>query len=143
MYIVFGYVLQGIVHCMGNGEENIEKWDIQLRKGSLELVVLAALNGRNVYGLELLKYLHQFESMKLTEGTLYPLLDRLKRDELVVANWVQEGESRPRKYYQLTQAGLEKLSGFTQRWRQSVADIEFILSDPGPNGLSEKGEKSC
>ncbi|RTE85498.1 MULTISPECIES: PadR family transcriptional regulator [Gammaproteobacteria] len=128
---------------MVNNEENTEKWDVQLRKGSLELVVLAALKDRNVYGLELLKSLHQFESMQLTEGTLYPLLDRLKRDELVAANWVQEGESRPRKYYQLTQKGLDKLTGFTQRWRQSVSDIEFIINNPGPAALTKQGEETC
>lgn len=121
-------------------EENIEKWDVQLRKGSLELVVLGALRGRKVYGLELLKYLHQFESMQITEGTLYPLLDRLKRDELIAANWIQEGENRPRKYYQLTKKGEDKLTGFTQRWRQSVTDIDFILNNPGSSALSIQGE---
>ena len=116
------------------------KWDVQLRKGSLELVILAALKERTLYGLELLKLLHSFETMKITEGTLYPLLDRLKREELISAFWRQEGDTRPRKYYQLTQQGEEKFIALTRRWRQSVEDIEYLLQHPGPQPITPKGE---
>lgn len=121
-------------------EKNVihEKWDSQLRKGTLELVVLASLKDRRVYGLELLKSLQQFPTMKLTEGTLYPLLDRLKREGLIDAEWHQEGDSRPRKYFQLSDAGQEKYTQLTQRWRQSVVDIEFLLDHPGPEPLLKK-----
>ena len=87
-----------------------EKWNAQFRKGNLELVILAILKERSLYGLEILKSLHQLETMKITEGTLYPLLDRIKRDGLISAQWIQEGESRPRKYYQLTSNGLNQLA---------------------------------
>ena len=117
-----------------------EKWDVQLRKGTLELVILSALKERTLYGLELLKSLHLFETMKITEGTLYPLMDRLKRDELVSALWHQEGDSRPRKYYQLTQKGEQKLSLLTNRWRQSVEEIEHIIQNPGPQSIVPKGK---
>lgn len=117
-----------------------EKWDVQLRKGTLELVILSALKERTLYGLELLKSLHLFETMKITEGTLYPLMDRLKRDELVSAYWHQEGETRPRKYYRLTQQGEKKLQTLTSRWRQSVEDIEQLLQNPGPSLINPKGE---
>jgi PadR family transcriptional regulator PadR len=114
-------------------QENLnEKWDVQLRKGTLELVILAALKERTLYGLELLKLLHSFETMKITEGTLYPLMDRLKRDELIAASWRQEGDTRPRKYYQLTQKGEKKLESLTNRWRQSVEDIEYLIQNPIP-----------
>ena len=116
------------------------KWDVQLRKGTLELVILAALKERKLYGLELLGLLHCFETMAITEGTLYPLMDRLKRDGVVDANWHQEGESRPRKYYQLTRQGEEKLSDLTHRWRKSVEDIEFLLKNPGPKKIGPTGE---
>jgi PadR family transcriptional regulator PadR len=115
-----------------------EKWDSQLRKGTLELVVLASLNGRQAYGLELLKSLQQLPTMQLTEGTLYPLLDRLKREGLIAAEWYQEGDSRPRKYFQLTEEGEIKLAALTDRWRQSVADIEYLLDQPGPDPLFEE-----
>ncbi len=114
------------------------KWDAQLRKGTLELVVLAILKDRQIYGLELLKSLHQFDSMQISEGTLYPLLDRLTRDGLVEAEWLIEGDSRPRKYYQLSDAGEEKRQLLIHRWRQSVTDIEYILTYPGPGSLFDE-----
>ena len=70
---------------------------------------------------------------------MYPLLDRLKRDELVDAQWVQEGETRPRKYYQLTPLGNKKLTDLTRLWRQSVSDIEWLLTNPGPQPLPNTG----
>jgi len=125
---------------MTKQENSNEKWDVQLRKGTLELVILAALKERRLYGLELLKLLHSFETMKITEGTLYPLMDRLKRDELVCALWHQEGESRPRKYYKLAQKGEQKLALLTNRWRQSVEEIEYIIQNPGPQPIEPKGD---
>jgi PadR family transcriptional regulator PadR len=121
-------------------KEKSDKWDVQLRKGTLELVILAALKERKLYGLELLKLLQSFETMKITEGTMYPLLDRLKRDGVVDAIWHQEGQSRPRKYYHLTEYGEEKLSALTLRWRKSVEDIEFLLNNPGPQEISPRGK---
>lgn len=116
---------------MAEKEELEAKWLVQLRKGTLELVVLASLQGRTLYGLELLNMLHKFDTIKISEGTLYPLLDRLKKDGLVNANWVQEGETRPRKYYALTDAGKKKLIALSDYWRRSVPDIEYLLSNPG------------
>ncbi|WP_417621138.1 PadR family transcriptional regulator [Parasphingorhabdus sp.] len=121
--------------------KNIEsKWDAQLRKGTLELVILAVLKERRLYGLELLGQLQSLETTAITEGTLYPLLDRLKRDGLVDAHWQQDGETRPRKYYKLTQKGEEKLSDLTIRWRKSAEDIEFLLNNPGPGEIRPKGD---
>ena len=104
-----------------------EKWQIQLRKGALELVILAALREKPVYGLALLRHLQCFPTTAITEGTLYPLLDRLRREELVSAEWIHEEENRPRKYYQLTSKGRQKLAALTLAWRQSVADIDALL----------------
>lgn len=124
---------------MSSTEDVMEKWAVQLRKGTLELAILAALQQRTLYGLELLKLLQSLPSTSITEGTLYPLLDRLKRDELVDAQWVQEGDSRPRKYYQLTPLGNKKLTDLTRLWRQSVTDIEWLLANPGPQPLPNTG----
>ena len=124
-----------------NEQRKIEsKWDIQLRKGTLELVILAVLKERRLYGLELLSQLQYLETTAISEGTLYPLLDRLKRDGVIDAQWQQEGETRPRKYYQLTSLGAQKLTDLTIRWRKSVQDLEFLLNNPGPHKLLPKGE---
>ena len=125
---------------MDTNDDLESKWDVQLRKGSLELVILAALKGRQLYGLELLGLLHGLETTAITEGTLYPLMDRLKRDGVVDASWEQVGDAKPRKYYRLTPQGEIKLANFTLRWRQSVADIEYLLGHPGPRPLNPKGK---
>ena len=117
-----------------------EKWDVQLRKGMLELVILAALRGRRLYGLEILTLLRSFDTMRITEGTLYPLLDRLKREGLLNAEWQQQGDTRPRKYYQLTTTGTEKLTDLTARWRKSVRDMERLLERPGPEATATRGQ---
>jgi PadR family transcriptional regulator PadR len=135
------HVQQGLIMTKQDeikDKDKSDKWDVQLRKGTLELVILAALKERKLYGLELLKLLQSFETMKITEGTLYPLMDRLKRDELVSAVWHNEGETRPRKYYQLTIQGENKLEALTSRWRQSVNDIEYLIQHPGPQDLQLK-----
>lgn len=118
------------------------KWDVQLRKGTLELVVLAALQGRRLYGLELLGLLQGFDTLAISEGTLYPLMDRLKRDGLVDAAWEQQGEAKPRKYYRLSALGEDRLASFTLRWRQSVTDIEQLLRHPGPALLRPPRKKA-
>lgn len=120
-------------------DELQEKWQVQLRKGALELVILASLREQPVYGLALLRHLQQFPTTAISEGTLYPLLDRLKRDELVSANWLQEGDSRPRKYYQLTTRGTDKLDALMQAWRQSVADIDALLAAPAGSEFTHEG----
>ena len=100
-----------------------QKWDVQFRKGALEMAILALLNHEPRFGLQILQKLHEFESLKITEGTLYPLLDRLKREGLIDSYWVQEGEFRPRKYYRLSDRGIGKLNALRARWLQSVDDI--------------------
>lgn len=111
-------------------EDNQDKWQVQLRKGALELVILAAVRGAPVYGLELLRHLQQFPTTAITEGTLYPLMDRLKREDLVSADWVQDGDTRPRKYYQITAKGERKFQALAASWRQSVTDINALLVQP-------------
>ncbi len=113
-------------------DNSAAKWDVQLRKGTLDMVILAALKGRSLYGLALLNLLQKLETTAITEGTLYPLLDRLNKEGVVTAKWVQEGVTRPRKYYSLTDDGEAKLTILKERWRKSVSDMEFLLANPGP-----------
>lgn len=120
-------------------DEHAQKWASQLRKGSLELIILAALRERSLYGLELLNTLQQLPTTAISEGTLYPLMDRLKRSGLVEAQWQQNGDTKPRKYYALTPVGHNKLNQMTGLWRQSVEDIEWLLAHPGPSSLPKRG----
>jgi len=79
----------------------------QLRKGILELAILGALEKRSHYGYSLVKHLTGGNGVELTEGTIYPILARLAREGLVSAEWVESRQGPPRKYYALTEKGLE------------------------------------
>ena len=83
----------------------IENWSVQVRKGLLELCVLNALISRERYGYELVKSLAGVPGLTITEGTLYPLLSRLRLQGLVVTRLVESPAGPARKYYCLTHEG--------------------------------------
>ncbi len=89
--------------------ESVEKWEVQLRKGSLELATLAALWEGRLYGLEILRHLESNSDLIVVEGTVYPLLNRLRTLGLVESEWVESEFGHPRKYYRLTAAGRNAL----------------------------------
>jgi len=95
-----------------------ERWEAQLRKGALEMAILAALWKERGYGLEIIRQLESQSQLVLAEGTIYPILNRLKADGLLHSEWVEvEAEAgHPRKYYSLTAAGRERLRQMTEAW---------------------------
>ena len=94
--------------------ESAEKWEIQLRKGSLELAILAALWSGRLYGLEILRSLEKDSDLIVVEGTVYPLLNRLRALGLLKSEWVESDAGHPRKYYQLTAAGRQRALEMTR-----------------------------
>src|SRR5580693_9904107 len=90
--------------------ETGDKWEVQLRKGCLELAILAALWDGRRYGLEILRRLESDSDLIVSEGTVYPLLSRLKTLGLVRSEWVESESGHPRKYYALTGAGRQRAS---------------------------------
>lgn len=82
-----------------------ENWETQVRKGWLELAILASLWGEKLYGLDIVRRLEASSDLLLAEGTIYPILGRLKRDGLIDSKWVESDAGHPRKYYWLTAAG--------------------------------------
>ena len=82
--------------------ESPDKWEVQLRKGTLELAILAALWTGKLYGLEILRRLESASDLVISEGTVYPLLTRLKALGLLTSQWVESDAGHPRKYYELT-----------------------------------------
>ena len=82
-----------------------ENWEKQIRKGWLELAILASLRDDRLYGLEILRRLETHSDLVLAEGTIYPILNRLKRDGLIESRWVESEAGHPRKYYWLTAPG--------------------------------------
>ncbi|MDA8218526.1 MAG: PadR family transcriptional regulator [Dehalococcoidales bacterium] len=101
----------------------------QMRKGAVEYCILALLAGRERYGYELVQGLSRVEGMLVTEGTVYPILSRLKRDGLVSTEWRESREGPPRKYYRLTDLGKEALADFRGQWRVFARAVETILRE--------------
>ena len=89
-------------------EETDDKWEVQLRKGCLELAIMAALWDDRRYGLEILRRLESDSDLIVSEGTIYPLLSRLKAMGLVSSEWVESDAGHPRKYYVLTRTGKQR-----------------------------------
>lgn len=80
-------------------------WERQVHKGWLELAILASLWEQKLYGLDILRRLESDSDLVMAEGTIYPILSRLKTDGLVDTKWVEGEAGHPRKYYWLTAAG--------------------------------------
>jgi PadR family transcriptional regulator, regulatory protein PadR len=105
-----------------------EKWEIQLRKGSLELAILAALWQGSLYGLEILRNLESGSDLVVVEGTVYPLLTRLRSVGLVESEWVESDSGHPRKYYRLTDAGRERVLAMARIWNRFSASMSTLLA---------------
>ncbi|MGW5330936.1 PadR family transcriptional regulator [Streptomyces sp. NPDC004014] len=106
-----------------------EKVEVQLRKGVLEYCVLALLRDGPKYGVELLKDL-QDTVLATSQGTVYPLLSRLRRAELVVTTWKESSTGPPRRYYELTETGRAALIAFTDIWPAFRDTVDHLLTPP-------------
>ena len=88
----------------------------QMRKGTLQYCVLALLADEERYGFDLVRSLAETDGMVTSEGTIYPLLSRLRRDGLVETTWRESTSGPPRRYYRLTAAGRAALDAFKAEW---------------------------
>jgi PadR family transcriptional regulator PadR len=104
-----------------------DKWEVQLRKGCLELAILAALWGGKRYGLEVLRRLESDSDLIVSEGTVYPLLSRLKALGLVESEWVESEGGHPRKYHALTPAGRKRAQKMAAIWARFTSSMSRLL----------------
>jgi PadR family transcriptional regulator, regulatory protein PadR len=111
--------------------ESPDKWEVQLRKGCLELAILAALWDGKLYGLEILRRLESESDLIVSEGTVYPLLSRLKALALVRSEWVESGAGHPRKYYALTAAGKKRALEMAAIWTRFSSSMDKLLAPLG------------
>jgi PadR family transcriptional regulator PadR len=100
----------------------------QMRRGSIEYCVLALLEFRDHYGLEITKVLTEADGLVTSEGTVYPLLTRLRNDGLVDSYWEESVEGPPRRYYHLTEKGQQALKPFREQWLRFRDAVDEILS---------------
>jgi PadR family transcriptional regulator, regulatory protein PadR len=108
-------------------QETGDKWEVQLRKGCLELAILAALWDGKLYGLEILRRMESDSDLVVSEGTVYPLLSRLKALGLVRSEWVESDAGHPRKYYSLTQVGKERAREMAGMWARFSSSMSKVL----------------
>lgn len=110
-------------------------WSSQLKKGLVELSVLAALKDGEAYGYQLLQRLSAEPLLATTESTLYPILSRLAEEKLVAVRQAPSPSGPPRRYYRLTAQGREHLQELSAHWKQLSSAVDKLLAD----GTREKG----
>ena len=115
----------------------VENTQVQMRKGILEYCIMEIIARGQVYASDMLEELTAAK-MIVVEGTLYPLLTRLKNAGLVEYNWVESSSGPPRKYYILTQAGLDFLKELRNTWMELVASTTTIIGQNNtPNATQQ------
>jgi PadR family transcriptional regulator PadR len=100
--------------------------DIQLKRGLLEVCVLAVLNHGDSYGYQLIKDISP--CIEISESTLYPILKRLEGSDMVTVYSI-EHNSRLRKYYKLTETGRQKIEDFKNEWKEVMTVYNFITAE--------------
>lgn len=106
---------------------------IQMRKGILECCILHIISRGEVYASDMMEELKEAKLI-IVEGTLYPLLNRLKKAGLVTYHWVESDSGPPRKYYSITDDGKSFLSDLSQYWQSLDESVNLILSKTSLNG---------
>ncbi len=100
----------------------------QMKKGILEMCILSILDGKEAYPSDILTEL-KTAKLLVVEGTLYPLLTRLKKAELLSYRWEESTSGPPRKYYTLTKEGKKALEELSLSWDELVKSITKIMSN--------------
>lgn len=106
---------------------NIEKAKAQMRKGVLELCTLSIIAEKDAYASDIIEKLKSSDLI-VVEGTLYPLLTRLKNEGLLQYRWEESTSGPPRKYYQLTNQGEESLKILKEAWNELTSAVDKIIS---------------
>jgi len=104
--------------------------DIQLKRGLLDVCVLAAIKNEDSYGYKIIKDMKPY--IEMSESTLYTILKRLEISGLLTVR-TAEHDGRLRKYYHITKAGLVRIEDFKDEWREVMAIYRFVMREDGRN----------
>lgn len=104
--------------------------DMQLKRGLLDVCVLAAIKSEDSYGYQIIKDMKPY--VEISESTLYPILRRLENAQLLSVYTV-EHNGRLRKYYHITSAGLQRLEDFREEWKEIQSIYHFIVREDSEN----------
>ncbi len=100
--------------------------DIQLKRGLLDVCVLAAIKSEDSYGYKIIKDLKPY--MELSESTLYTILKRLETAEMLTVRTAEHG-GRLRKYYRITEEGLKRIEAFKREWNEILSVYQFVTKE--------------
>lgn len=100
--------------------------DIQLKRGLLDICVLAAIKNKDSYGYQIIKDIKPY--MEISESTLYPILRRLEEAKLLSVR-TAEHNGRLRKYYRITKDGLKRIKDFKEEWNEILSIYRFITME--------------
>src|ERR1039458_5302181 len=105
---------------------NAENTKAQMRKGVLEYCILAVIAGNEIYASDIIDKMKE-SKLIVVEGTLYPLLTRLKNQGLLSYQWVESPSGPPRKYYSLTEAGRACLDELNKTWNELIFAVKQTI----------------
>ena len=106
-----------------------DNWATQLRKGMLEFCILNAIRGTSFYGYDIVRILRDIDGLVISEGTIYPILSRLKKEGFVQTTIKESSEGPPRKYYKLTEKGQEILDRMNSYWKTINIGCDSLIQE--------------
>ena len=112
---------------MDKQETFIGNWNKQMKKGLLIFLVMNVIKQKNCYGHEIIRKIREKTGMEIADGTLYPLLKKLKSNQLVLSRWDVNDEDAPRKYYYLTGTGNTLLAEMSSKWGSLNKSISNLV----------------
>ena len=109
---------------------NIDDWKSQIKRGTLGFCILQMIEQRPSYGYEIISTLEKYPILAAKENTIYPLLRRLLKEEYISSSWQESTEGLPpRKYYSITDKGLNYISAMSDEWDNLLHAIEEIKGE--------------
>lgn len=120
---------------------DLENAKAQMRKGVLELCILAIIDEEEFYPSDIIAQL-KANDLIVVEGTLYPLLTRLKNDGLLDYTWRESNSGPPRKYFKITETGKQFLEGLTASWQKLVQSVDQTLQNGAANNSATDAPKT-
>lgn len=108
---------------MSMNQKFIDNWITQLKKTILPLLIMSMLDKKEFYGYLLIVRIKECTGYEVSEGTIYPILNRMKSDGLVDSQWVEQKTGIPRKYYKLTNEGRKTLKQLKLNWKDAITEI--------------------
>jgi PadR family transcriptional regulator, regulatory protein PadR len=118
---------------------NIENTQSQMRKGVLEFCILSVIQRGEVYPSDIIEEMKR-ANLNILEGTLYPLLTRLKNADFLTYRWVESSSGPPRKYFSLTEKGAAFYKELEQTWNEMASSVQTVTAANGKVNATVTGE---